>query len=222
MPIKITCEWCGKEFERKPYEKDIARFCSKDCHKAYQRKDNRTESCLYCGNPVTVNWYRKRSKKVFCNPTCYRSYGAKSEVICAGCGSSFRAYKYRQGYYKDLYCSQECYLQNGSLKQVPDFVNTDRYISLRLKLIAHSAYLKWKCAVLERSGYKCSRCGSENDLRAHHILELYRIIHKYNPDLSLDKINDIVTSPEFNDISNGKTLCIACHLKEHRNSPLIK
>jgi 5-methylcytosine-specific restriction endonuclease McrA len=52
--------------------------------------------------------------------------------------------------------------------------------------------------VLERDGYKCVKCGSEEPLHCHHIYP-------------------VSTNPlESTDIDNCITLCIDCHKKVHQ------
>lgn len=63
---------------------------------------------------------------------------------------------------------------------------------------------------MERDDFKCVECHKDSDLIVHHINELYNIVKKYN--FILD---DILNSPEFNDINNGMTLCKKCHNKKH-------
>jgi len=218
----IKCEQCGKEFTVPPYKKGTAKFCSNKCRMAALRKNNKNSSCSYCGKPLILNWYRKRTKNPFCSLECYKKSRAKSEVTCAGCGNIFLAYPSRQGYYHKLYCSKGCYILYGNISSTNGFTHNKKYDSIRLRVCNYACYLRWKSSVLERDNYKCVVCGSDKDLRVHHILKLYRIIYKYNPTLSLDKLKDILESPEFTDVSNGKTLCNSCHIKEHRIGPLAK
>jgi endogenous inhibitor of DNA gyrase (YacG/DUF329 family) len=213
----LACMQCGKEYSVKPYEKDISKFCSKACHLTYQKKNNTVSPCFYCGKPVLVNWNRKRTKNPFCSPECYhKSIEARIEVSCSGCGTLFIVYKSRQSYYRRLYCSRDCYALYGNIPSTQGFTHNKEYDSIRLRVCNYACYLKWKGSVLNRDNYKCIECESDKDLRVHHILMLYKIIYKYNPTLSLDKLNDILESPEFTDVSNGITLCNSCHIKKHR------
>jgi endogenous inhibitor of DNA gyrase (YacG/DUF329 family) len=215
MPVEKKCIWCGAKYKVKPYESEASKFCSRQCKLAYQRRNYKTVPCSYCGNPVTINWYRKNRKEVFCNHSCYyKSKAARSEVTCAGCGNTFTAYKSRQSYYTNLYCSKDCYLEYGSIS-TPGYISNEKYEKIRQRLCSHAQYLKWRMKVLERDGYKCIKCGNKEMLRVHHINELYHIVYKYNPSLSLDKLTIILESPEFNEVSNGSTLCNSCHIREH-------
>lgn len=142
-------------------------------------------------------------------------------MICAGCGIKFLAHKSRQDYHRNLYCTRDCYQTHGNIS-TPFYIHNERYEKLRQRLCKHASYLRWKKKVLIRDGYKCTDCGNTQKLRVHHVLGLNRIVYKYNPTLSLDKMGVVLDSAEFNDYSNGKTLCISCHMKEHHNSPLTK
>jgi rRNA maturation protein Nop10 len=58
-------------------------------------------------------------------------------------------------------------------------------------------YVRWRKQVLERDGHKCTKCGSEENLHAHHI----KPFAKYE-------------KQRFK-LSNGLTLCKDCHTKVH-------
>lgn len=72
----------------------------------------------------------------------------------------------------------------------------------RKTTMTHSTLANWSRTVRERDG-RCLDCGSVNFLHAHHVLP--KCTH---PDLKLE-------------LSNGRTLCYACHKREHeRNRPV--
>lgn len=58
--------------------------------------------------------------------------------------------------------------------------------------------LDWVRAVKDRDGWKCTECGSEEQLEAHHIKPWKRY-----PELRYE-------------LSNGATLCHSCHVKAHK------
>lgn len=58
-------------------------------------------------------------------------------------------------------------------------------------------YKRWRTEVFKRDGFQCQRCGSKNDLQAHHVKAW-----KNNKELRY-----VVT--------NGITLCRKCHLEAH-------
>lgn len=57
---------------------------------------------------------------------------------------------------------------------------------------------EWRKAVKERDGYVCVKCGETERLHAHHI----KSWHDF-PELRFE-------------VSNGMTLCVRCHQKEHK------
>lgn len=58
-------------------------------------------------------------------------------------------------------------------------------------------YREWRLSVFERDGYKCLLCGSKKNIHAHHI----------------ERWADNVEKRLI--ISNGATLCKACHHQHH-------
>jgi len=219
-PLMTRCTWCGDPYRIKPYEKATSKFCSKTCKMSFLKRNNTIEPCAYCGSPVEVNWKRRNRKHYFCNRDCHnKSVSARVTVTCAGCGEVFTTYASRAGYYRQLYCNQECYIKHGTISS-SGYAVDGPYETLRQRLVYTSKYLEWKTSVLIRDNYTCIECGATTDLRVHHKMPLVQIAYRYNPELSLEKINLILESPEFNDVTNGKTLCISCHLKEHRIVPV--
>ena len=55
----------------------------------------------------------------------------------------------------------------------------------------------WRREVLKRDGHKCTKCGSQDKLEAHHIV-------RWADEPALRVV-----------LSNGLTLCKTCHYKEH-------
>jgi 5-methylcytosine-specific restriction endonuclease McrA len=62
----------------------------------------------------------------------------------------------------------------------------------------------WSRDVKTRDGYKCLECGSEKNIQAHHIIPWKECEEK-----------------RF-DMTNGKTLCSKCHMKEERLMEISK
>lgn len=72
----------------------------------------------------------------------------------------------------------------------------------------------WKFQILKRDDFSCTTCNSVIGLVAHHKIELYKIIRKYN----LKSVIDARDCIELWDISNGVTLCTICHRLIHKGS----
>ena len=77
-------------------------------------------------------------------------------------------------------------------------------ISPENRIIRNSQKMQfWRNAVFNRDGYKCQKCNQiGGELNAHHI----KRFAKY-PELRFD-------------VSNGITLCVNCHINEHKNGKL--
>lgn len=58
--------------------------------------------------------------------------------------------------------------------------------------------LEWREKVFERDDYKCVKCGSNDNLEAHHIIPW-----SVAPELRIN-------------LNNGETLCNICHADEHK------
>lgn len=83
-----------------------------------------------------------------------------------------------------------------------------------LRQIKNTGKIKdWKVIVKERDG-KCMDCGSTENLNAHHMIPIIKIIEDY-------KINNIYEALECDflwDLNNGRTLCENCHIEHHKKA----
>ena len=62
-----------------------------------------------------------------------------------------------------------------------------------------SEYKAWRVSVVARDEYQCTKCGSEEELHAHHI----------------EKVSEVPN--KIMDMDNGITLCGKCHREIHKN-----
>jgi hypothetical protein len=69
---------------------------------------------------------------------------------------------------------------------------------------------KWMDAVKARDG-KCLRCGSTENLEAHHIVELAELLKRHG----VTTREQARETPELWDLDNGETLCRRCHYAHH-------
>lgn len=82
--------------------------------------------------------------------------------------------------------------------------------------IRHSLEIKkWRTAVFIRDNFTCVWCGQVGGkLHADHIIPFQAIIEKVKFELGNDDLyNKVINYPLFNDINNGRTLCVSCHAK---------
>ncbi len=86
---------------------------------------------------------------------------------------------------------------------------------LNYSIRADARYKSWRFNVFERDGYICQFCGNKSQkdnkviLHADHIIPLHELVDIYQ----IKSIEDARSCDEIWDISNGRTLCRACHKK---------
>lgn len=77
-------------------------------------------------------------------------------------------------------------------------------------------YQKWRSKVFERDKWTCQTCGKRgNNLEAHHIKELYKIMKEYN----ITTLEQARNCQELWNINNGVTLCEDCHKLTFKGKP---
>ena len=83
----------------------------------------------------------------------------------------------------------------------------------------------WKDTVMQRDGYKCRGCGTDEKLDIHHLYKEFDIIieeftEKYK-DLLSDRRTILMlasTWMEFWDLWNGVVVCRECHKACHKGT----
>ena len=90
----ITCETCGKQFDRKPAQIKAHNFCSRKCLGVANGIRNRKShqiTCNYCGRVFTQNnRHAARNKRFYCTRECaWADKVKKAMVTCDWCGQSF-------------------------------------------------------------------------------------------------------------------------------------
>jgi len=215
--VKKECKMCGKvlELTESSLKGKLNVFCSNECRQAFLKRNNRYEPCENCGKIIEINWKRNKVKTPFCSVSCHNEkVSNKVETTCAGCGGKMITHKSRLSYYKNVYCSQNCYTKTvlgkrGNLQE--------KYELVRHRLMDSDNFRLWRIGVLSKK-HRCEVCGSKKGLVVHHVISLFTLVSTYNREFSLSKesIEKVISSKEFNDVSNGKVLCKSCHVLEHR------
>ncbi|NCD07787.1 MAG: HNH endonuclease [Spirochaetia bacterium] len=183
--------------------------------------------CYTCGKELKKPPSALKSEKCFCNHKCYSEYkrnmwlkennprynGGEQEFICKYCGKKFTSKPYGDKRIPK-YCSISCAAKyRGKEHRGNNHWNyKDGAGRTTLPIRRLGRYEKWRCDILKRDNYKCTNCGSEENLQVHHIKELYLIIQEYK-----DKHNELnVDEDIFYNVDNGITLCRKCHIKLHK------
>ena len=115
MPEICSCIQCGKEFKVKPYKKDTAKFCSKECHGKYKKGKRKgewvTKICPSCGKEFET---LKSKEKKYCSQQCNKDRNENYiNYNCDCCDKEIRIKKsnYQKlldGKQKSITCSYEC------------------------------------------------------------------------------------------------------------------
>lgn len=212
MPVEIECEICGEEFSVRPYRKEEAKYCSKDCQFEGQKVEFCKLKCKECNDDFTVKPSRSESAK-YCSRDCYeenlsrRKSGSNSPgwrggklktKDCEVCDKSFEFYKSKDKYNANRFCSQDCrvvwWSSHISGQNHPHY-NKDK------ELRVGSEYRAWRRKVIN-SANACNSCGDVPETyHAHHIK-------------SVDGFPDLI-----HDSSNGEALCPECHADKHPDVP---
>ena len=125
--MKIICDYCGKEFKKKPSEIGKHNFCCRECYKKALKdniklnpnyKENNSKKCDYCGKDIRVTKSKqKRNEHNFCSKECFGKWESenligdnasnyKNALInkrCPICNKEFSTY-----FNSQIYCSVEC------------------------------------------------------------------------------------------------------------------
>ena len=99
-----------------------------------------------------------------------------------------------------------------SMAQTGELVFTGFRRTLGMKIRNILQYSDWRLNVFKRDNYTCQYCNKRGGyLEAHH-LKRFSIILKENKVTTLEQAK---VCEELWFVSNGITLCLECHKKEH-------
>lgn len=152
------------------------------------------KTCPICKKDFRAVKDTVNRKQIYCSRECWQKSRANpiKKMECPTCGKIFEE---RDGRRK--YCSRKCY--EKELKIIQSGENSHFWRGGKTKetkrLKTSAEYKSWRNAVFTRDFYKCVKCGSKNNLEAHHVKEQCNY-----PALRFD-------------INNGLTLCHTCHKK---------
>lgn len=136
--MKVKCDWCGKEFDKKPSVVKEHNFCSRKCMGTWYSENYRGKNhpswrggkirlkCDYCGEEVEQRPYLARTNKHnFCSMKClgkWRSENLRGEncptwrggevaVKCDNCGKITSKTPKLIERNKHNFCSRECFVK---------------------------------------------------------------------------------------------------------------
>jgi len=107
-----TCEQCGAVFQPRPGSK--GRFCSSECHKAYQRRERIEHTCPVCEGVFEAP---AADDRTYCSQDCVATANRDQvQRTCAQCGRLFRTQPARD----PKYCCRACESEARSTRPRPD------------------------------------------------------------------------------------------------------
>ncbi len=213
-PLTTTakqCAHCGGSFNVsnaalavRPHD-----YCSRDCWKAAVAVEA-TAQCDHCGSAYKTRDSHAAATRKYCSKACADAAAVgrvvtRQTVQCEHCGAPFQEIAYRLDRGR-RYCSHEC------ASRAKDEGKT----SLEERFRSAEKARGWRTAVLERDNYTCRECGVSHPpgsdasmLHAHHVVPVPEIV------ADLQDPTEIPSHRLFAEVSNGMTLCAACHFAAH-------
>lgn len=205
ITFNLKCETCKNDFFG---ERETRRFCSHSCSAARpesiarlfkaaigprkQRKQKTKENNKTC--PIcSKGFWRKESgleKAVYCSIACRAIAKTQPKNKCKVCSVEVPVYR--------VVCSMKCRDRYAAIRQTGERSHLWQggKTSAAMKIRGSAEYGAWRRSVFERDDYTCVHCGQRGGK------------------LSADHIKPFSTHPELRlSVSNGRTLCIPCHLK---------
>ena len=167
--------------------------------------------CTYCDTEFERQPSHAKGKELFCNNECRTAYRNrdKTEQECLQCGQTFEVNASRIKDGRGKLCSKVCmtkYLSGENHHAWKGGVGT--FVTMVRNM---RQYETWRTNVIERDDYVCQHCGEINNLDVHHLVELNKLIRKYE----IKTTEQAENCKELWNIRNGLTLCIHCHAEEH-------
>lgn len=122
MKLKIRCDWCGEEFERKKGIIHFRNYCSKACLGRANAERFRIQSLTICSNCGREFEYRgnhkKRNNHFFCCAECSYAFKVKKiYVLCDWCGVPIYKKRSDVARTRHNFCDVGCYI---------DFINFEK------------------------------------------------------------------------------------------------
>lgn len=196
--ITRYCEHCGKAF----FHSHKKMFCSPECRKAAVPPWNKglkglpgrprvgiERACVVCHKLFYV-YPCEAEKAKYCSPTCYRKarWPDNREVrSCVICDTSFECAKSSQS----VACSRAC----SSKRKSRTLRGSQSVLWRGGKMAPYTGvWRERRREVLDRDGYRCVLCSSEDRIQVHHIIP-----YRYSQSHELD---------------NLAVLCRRCHSRE--------
>lgn len=112
--MKVICDWCGSEFDRKNSKIGLRNYCSRAClgkANAVRFRNGRIKTCDNCGRGFEYKGHHTgRNSNFFCCKECADVFRTKQiEVECDCCGKRFMKKRSDIARTDHNFCCEECY-----------------------------------------------------------------------------------------------------------------
>jgi hypothetical protein len=172
-------------------------------------KNLEDKKCLTCKK----NFHPRFSKIKYCCHECAMQPKKKDRNRnCVKCGNKFFAVSL-----KTRFCSQECYSASGlrAKRGSENHLWKGGITPINTMIRASTKYKNWIKIILKRDDYTCQFCKSHGvKFHIDHIIPFSAIIEKLKFEQGIENLFE--KAMNYNllwEITNGRTLCIACHKK---------
>lgn len=208
--MKIACDYCGKQLNRKPSAILDHNFCNRQCYgpwKAIQMQGERSEritkTCVGCGDSFDVLPHRA-STACYCSAEC-----RKQRVIrpCAHCGKPVERLQNEVDKMPNSFCDQSCY---SEWRKTLTGESAPRWSGGHHDYYGHD-WASQRRKARERDRYTCQRCGATESE-----LGITLDVHHIKPFRSFG----LARHTEANVLSNLVSLCDRCHALVENGAPL--
>jgi len=222
---KISCDYCGKEFLRRPSHikrrNKSRNYCSRECKNKDQTEREKVKAvCTTCGKEFEKYEGQVRNDdRHFCSRECFENRPMKGEnnpnwkgglaiVECRYCNEEFEVKPARKD--EAIFCSHKCYgkwlSENVKGENHPLYGETLEKMQGERNPAWRGGYEPYygenwhpqRRKALERDNHTCRVCGMEEDGREHDV-------HHIVPRREFDTVE------EANILDNLITLCRSCH-----------
>ena len=205
--ITVTCAQCGKSFLRWPslVKGRKNQFCSVRCRGLHDSKRTWHE-CVACGKLFQPRPCQVTTRlQLFCSRACYLSWHTKGtqSLHCDLCGQPIKVKPSRQLACRHHFCSRQHFRQYVSLYR--RYTNNGNWRGGREPYRGPNWDTQRQLA-LERDGFKCRSCSSEQHLYVHHIIPF--------------RFFGLANYKKANQLENLISLCVPCHGKAERKVAL--
>lgn len=194
------------------------KFCSKDCMNLF-RKNKPSSSPSTTFKKGSISWLKGKENPLFKGENNPKWKGGEIEKICKVCDAKFSVERNRKSTSK--FCSVSCKAKQMKGKRFSKSTEFKRKYGIKnlneikIQIRSSNKYTNWRNSIFVRDLYKCILCGNGGKLNADHYPTSFANLIESLVKMCGEKYiyRNAMKYTKLWDISNGRTLCVECHLK---------